>query len=108
VTEKSREGDRVTNHRIGLVVIIQAILSDGITINVANPLDLTVPAIDGVKIVQRALDERVRGSQVVIVRDRNPGPHRSPVRNPREISSIPLLSEAIPAVNKENPSDVVI
>ena len=52
---------------IGVIVVVESVFSDGVAIDVADELDVSGPRIDGVKVKQRAIDERIRRSLGTLV-----------------------------------------
>ena len=65
-----------TNNGIGIIVVVKAILGDAVAVDVADRVDVGGPRIDGVEIVQRASDVRVRRSHAKVLQ-RNPSRHSS-------------------------------
>lgn len=70
MTEEQREA----HNGIRIVVVVQAVVSDGVAIDVADGFDVGGPSVDGVKVMQRASDEGIRWSKIVVLH-RNPSPH---------------------------------
>ena len=63
-----------TYNGIGVILVVEAVFSDGVAIYVADRLDVGGPRIDGVEVMQRATDEGIRRSHAVVLYW-NPSPH---------------------------------
>lgn len=75
-----------TNNGIGIIVVVEAILGDAVAVDVADRVDVGGPRIDGVEIVQRASDVRVRRSHAKVLQ-RNPSRHSWSTPTPTPPSS---------------------
>jgi hypothetical protein len=56
VTKEEKEA----HNGIGIVVVVHAVVSDGVAIDVTDGFDVGGASVDGVEVMQRASDEGIR------------------------------------------------